>query len=253
MRQETDRRRRVRIWQRCALQVDELAAVLVLVAGELEPLAAAFRVGDRDSRPRGNVAPRRRAEGPEIGSDEVRQALRPPRHRADRPSPPRGPGGRPAVAPMCPTVGRGRDRPRGRGCRRTRLPARRAPSPSAARPRRATSHLSCCLLQGSFVARRPGSPERPSASSPPDTQREAPELASRDDMNRGPHQRRLDDAPVLEGLGERVPLGSPRAVSTAPRIRMARTASGGPQPARPPPGSTSSPAREGADDAAAPG
>ena len=134
----------------------QLAAVLVAVAGERQPVAASPGVRHGDPGPRGDVAPGGGAERPKVGPDEVLQALVLRWRRSDRPSPRRGRVGRPAAAPTCPTAGPGRGRPRGRGSRRTRLRARRAPSPSAARPRAPRASGSADSISEASSPFRPG-------------------------------------------------------------------------------------------------
>ena len=167
---------------------------------------------------------------PAVGPDDVREPLLLRRVLRPDPRARRARGDRPAGVPTSPTAARARGRPRGWRCRRTPRRGRRAPSPTSDRPP---------ARSRSRPRPRPIWPRRaramraaPTSGAAPDGHRVAPELAPRHHVDRRPHQRGLDDAPVLERLASGRRAGSRAAASTGPRSPTARTASGASPPAR---------------------
>ena len=75
MREEPDRRRRVRIGQGASGRSTSEPTVLVAVGSQRQTLATTLRVRGRDAGPRGDVSPRCRAERAQVGPDQVREAL----------------------------------------------------------------------------------------------------------------------------------------------------------------------------------
>jgi len=203
VREEADRRWRVRIGQRRPGQVDELGAVLVAEADEGQALPASAGIRDRDAGPRGDVGPARRPEGAQVCTNQVLEPLR--RRRVARPHPLVG-----EAEPVRSTVPP--------GARRWHPDEVDPEAEAAHEPRRELAELpdgprsaGKGIAQGigatdhrRLADRAAMDPEARGASCIADPNGIAPELALRNDVDRRPHQRRLDHRPVLQRLGQRL-------------------------------------------------
>ena len=208
VRQEPDRAGVSGSGQRCVRQVDQLSTLLVAEPPQVEARRRpSSRRSRRDARPRRDLAPaspdRTRAGTPGRGA-----SVPPPRSRpVGRPNPRRARGGPPCRRSQVPDGGT-----RTRSTHRPRVPtkplaqvAELLHGPRTVEQGRRAAPSAERSISASGVPVAPA--ERPAPLLPPclpDAQRIAPVLASRNDVDRHPHQRRLDHRPVLEGVGQRV-------------------------------------------------
>ena len=197
-------RRRVGIGERRVRQVDELAAGLVPVANEGQPFPAPPGVARPGSRPMSAMS--RHGAGP--------NARRWARTRCASPSSSVASGGPTQSSASASRSARRRSQvpdggTRTRSTQTLRLPTNPAPSSPSSLTVRGPSDE---RLGGGARLRRPASPrsapadpdaERPGPARLAHAERVAPVLAPRYDVDRRPHERRLDDGPLLEGLGQR--------------------------------------------------
>ena len=196
VREEADRRGRVLVRGGTSGEVDQLAAPLVPVRHEGEIRRSPLRVDHADPGPVGDVLPRRRPESPEVRADEVLQPLLLGRVvRAD----PVLREGEPVGAPALPRARR-RDadevhpvaqRPDEALRDVAELLDRLRAVARASRSRSAVSRRRCSGGSGLHAL-------RPLLARTPDAGGEQPELPARDEVDRRPHQRRLDHRPVLQ-------------------------------------------------------
>ena len=241
--EEAHRRGRVGVRQRQVGEVEQLGAVLGLEAAQRQPLERRLDVARGQPAPVGDLGLRGRPEARQVAGDEVVERV--VRRDVGRPDPVLGepvevraaalPGARRRARGPCRPTSRSRAN---RSCRAARRSPCASSGPSASavaqRPRLPPRRASC------FVARRHHARRGVAGRD-----RQRPVVGARDEVDRDPHQRRLDDLAVARARGSARRARSPRPATTARCTSTARTAPAARPSRRARPGSRARGARAG--------